>query len=130
VTPPAALRAAWRVVGWFGVALLIWLSLTPSPPTVGDLPHLDKLEHLLAYALLMLWFAQLRLTNPQRAITAAALLALGIALEFAQASGGVREFSIADMIADLAGIALGWFAAPPRGPDLLAVTQKLVSSEV
>lgn len=130
MTPPASLRAAWRILGWFGVALLIWLSLMPSPPKVADLAHLDKLEHLLAYALLMLWFAQLRPSIAQRAITAAALLALGIGLEFAQASSGVREFSIADMIADLAGITLGWFAAPPRGPDLLAVTHKLVSSQV
>jgi len=129
VTPPAALRAAWRIVGWFGVALLIWLSLTPSPPQIVDVAHLDKIEHLLAYALLMVWFAQLRASIRQRAITAAALLALGIALEFAQASGGVREFSVADMVADLAGISLGWFAAPPRGPDLLAVTQKLVGSQ-
>lgn len=129
MTPPAALRAAWRIVGWFGVALLIWLSLTPSPPQIVDVAHLDKIEHLLAYALLMVWFAQLRASIRQRAITAAALLALGIALEFAQASGGVREFSVADMVADLAGISLGWFAAPPRGPDLLAVTQKLVGSQ-
>lgn len=129
MTPPTALRSAWRIVGWLGVALLLWLSLTPSPPQVATFPHVDKVEHLLAYALLMLWFAQLRLTRQERSVTASALLALGVAIEFLQGWGGAREFSIADIVADLGGIALGWWAAPPRGPDLLAIAQRLVASD-
>lgn len=121
-----ALRTAWRIVGWFGVGLLIWLSLTSDPPPMGDLPNLDKVGHVAAYALLMLWFAQLRLSGEARVVSGGGLLLLGIALEFLQAWGGVREFSIADMIADLVGITLGWLAAPPRGPNLLGMTQRLL----
>ncbi|MCW5619549.1 MAG: VanZ family protein [Burkholderiales bacterium] len=126
MTRYGALRWAWRIVGWFGVGLLIWLSLTSNPPPMGDVPNLDKVGHVAAYALLMLWFAQLRLSGEERAVSGSGLLLLGIALEFLQAWGGVREFSIADMIADLAGITLGWLAAPPRGPNLLGMTQRLL----
>jgi VanZ family protein len=126
VSAGAPLRTAWRIVGWLGVALLLWLSLTPSPPQVADVPHLDKLQHALAYALLMLWFAQLNAEPGARTMTAAALLTLGIAIEFLQGWGGAREFSVADMAADLVGIGLGWTAAPPRGPDLLALAQRVL----
>jgi len=129
VTPAAALRRAWRIVGWFGVALLLWLSLTPSPPQVATFPQVDKVEHLLAYGLLMLWFAQLRLTRAERGVTAGALLALGVAIEFMQGWGGAREFSLADIAADLGGIALGWWAAPPRGPDFFAIAQRFVAGD-
>ncbi|MCC7548640.1 MAG: VanZ family protein [Burkholderiales bacterium] len=122
----AGLRTAWELIGWAGIAFLLWLSLTPSPPQMGGFAHADKIGHALAYALLMVWFAQLRRTRPGRAATALGLLALGVGIEFAQDWGGAREFSRADMVADLAGIALGWWAAPPRGPDLLALGQRVV----
>lgn len=130
MSPSAPLRTAWRVTGWLGVALLLWLSLTPSPPQVGDLPNLDKVQHALAYALLMLWFAQLSTSARLRTVTAANLLALGIAIEFLQEWGGAREFSVADMAADLVGIILGWWAAPPRGPDLFAIAQRVLGRNV
>jgi len=123
---PAALHRAWNAIGWLGVGLLIWLSLTPSPPQLGGFAHLDKIGHALAYALLMLWFAQLRRSAPERIATATALLALGVIIEFVQGWGGVREFSPADMAADLLGIAAGWWAAPARGPDLLAAAQRVL----
>lgn len=130
MTPASALRSAWRIAGWLGIALLLWLSLTPSPPQVVTFPHADKIQHALAYALLMLWFAQLRLTRSERAVTAGALLVLGVAIEVMQGWGGVRDFSVADIAADVLGIALGWWAAPPRGPALLAFAQGLVERAV
>jgi hypothetical protein len=122
-----ALRQAWRVVGWIGVTALIVLSLVPEAPTFTDLRQEDKVGHVLAYAALMLWFAQVELTRRSRAFTALGLLALGIALEFVQGWTGERSFSVADMVADAAGTALGWLAAPPRGPDLLTNLGRMLS---
>lgn len=51
------LRALWLGAGWLGVALTIFLSLTPHVPDIG-VEQGDKFEHLLAYGTLMLWFAQ------------------------------------------------------------------------
>jgi VanZ family protein len=121
-----ALEQAWRIVGWLGVLGVIVLSLTPNPPSIG-VEQGDKIGHAAAYAALMLWFAQLHLQRWQRVPVALWLLALGIALEFAQGWTGPRTLSIADMGADAAGIALGWFAAPPRGPNLLANVGRMVA---
>jgi VanZ family protein len=122
-----ALRQAWLVVGWIGVAALVALSLVPQPPTFPEIEQGDKLQHLVGYGALMLWFAQVHVARAPRAGTALALLALGVAIEFAQGLTGTRTFSIADMGADAAGIALGWLAAPPRGPNLFVNLGRMVA---
>lgn len=125
---PQYMRQAWWTVGWFGVALCIYLSLMPSPPSF-DVTQGDKLQHIAAYGMLMLWFVQLARDRRHRQISAVALLGLGVGLEFAQLASGYREFSLADMGADAIGIALGWLLAPPRLPNLLAFAERLVSRE-
>ncbi|HEY7760006.1 MAG TPA: VanZ family protein [Burkholderiales bacterium] len=112
------LRRAWLGLGWVGVVGVVILSLVPLPPMAGA-EHGDKFGHATTYGLLMWWFAQAWLRSDSRARTAVGLLALGVALEFAQGWTGFRDFSVADMIADALGIALGWLLAPPRMPNVL-----------
>ncbi len=114
-----SVRRAWWAIGWFGVALVIYLSLIPDPPSI-DVAGGDKLEHIAAYAVLMFWFAHLGASVRDRSLTAVALVLLGVAIEFAQRATGYRDFEIADMVAGATGVLIGWLAAPPRVPDLLA----------
>ena len=116
---PPALRRLWLVAGWVGVIGVVVLSLIPPPPAILGVENEDKLGHLLAYGLLMWWFAQDVLAARRRSGVALALIALGVALEFLQGWGGLRTFSVADMVADAAGVAVGWALAPPRLPNLL-----------
>ena len=116
----SALRKTWRAVGWLGVGLTVYLSLTPTPPQVDLGAYTDKWEHVSVYAVLMWWFCQLRTAASARAITGVALVGLGIALEFAQRMTEVRIFEVADMIAGTVGVTAGWVAAAPRTPNLLA----------
>lgn len=120
ISPPVV-RHAWWAVGWLGVAATIYLSLMHFPPTLA-IDGGDKLQHVAAYGVLMLWFAQLTVLRRRRQGLAAALVALGIALEFAQLAVGYREFSWADMAADALGVAVGWVLAPPRLPNLLTLS--------
>ena len=46
-------------------------------------------------------------------------VAMGIGLEFLQGLTDYRTFEVADMMADAAGVSLGWLAAPPRLPEML-----------
>ncbi|MEO8134798.1 MAG: VanZ family protein [Betaproteobacteria bacterium] len=117
-------RRAWWAVGWFGVALCIYLTLMPSPPTL-NVAEGDKLQHIAAYVALMFWFVQLTADLRTRRRTALALVGLGVALEFAQLATSYREFSVADMAADAVGVALGWLLAPPRLPNFLQLTQRV-----
>ena len=114
------LRRFWVVVGWFGIVLLIYLSPMPNPPEI-PIEQGDKYGHSLAYATLMYWWAQLLPSLRQRLQVAAALVALGIAIEYVQGWTGWRTFDYFDMLADAMGVALGWLLASPRTPNVLAL---------
>jgi VanZ family protein len=102
-------RPALLALGWAWAAAIVWASLTPSPPEV-DFEASDKLGHLFSYGLLMLWFAVLFTATKPRAVHAAAFIAMGVALEFAQAGLGYREFELLDMASNAAGVLAGWAA--------------------
>lgn len=108
----------WLAIGWALVLTVVYLSLTPQPVSI-PVEQGDKVGHLAAYAVLMLWFAQLYSPAQRRFMLAVALVALGIGLEFAQLLTETRTFEIADMLADGAGVVIGWLAAPPRTINFL-----------
>ncbi len=114
-----SLRTLWLGAGWLGVAVVTYFSLVPNPPAI-DFEGGDKVQHLVAYASLMLWFAQVLTDRAKRRGTALLLVALGIALELAQGLVGYRSLSFVDMAANTGGVALGWLAAPPRLPNAFA----------
>lgn len=120
------LAGLWKAAGWLLVLAIIALSLMPAPPDLG-MNQGDKLGHLVAYGLVTLWFAQPYTKLRQRIWLAIGMVALGIALEYAQGATGYRSFEVADMVADALGVAIGWLAAPPRLPNLLSWTEKRLS---
>jgi hypothetical protein len=122
--PGETVRKAWLAVGWFGVGLVIYLSLTPTPPEVDLGAYTDKWEHMTVYALLMWWFCQLQPSVSARTAIGLGLVGLGISLEFAQRMTGIRMFEISDMVAGALGVALGWLLAAPRTPNLLYWCQR------
>jgi len=79
----------------------------------------DKFAHLLAYAVVTLWFVQIYGSSRSRVVIALGLVLLGVALEFLQGLSGYRSLEIADMAANATGVALGWATAPPRTPNVL-----------
>ena len=114
MTHPLLLRPLWLAVGWAMLAAVVWLSLTGDPPDVVDFPFADKLEHLLAYAVLMTWFGQLYTTTRSQAGGLTGLILMGVTIEYLQDWGGVRHFEPADMLANSLGALLGHQLA--RGP--------------
>jgi len=97
-------------------ALIVWLSLTPSPPDIGlDVEGGDKYEHVFAYAPLMFWFCMLYARNRTRLAYAVLWIAMGVALEFAQGETDYRNYEVFDMAANTLGVLIGWalsFAIP------------------
>jgi VanZ family protein len=98
--------AAWIAM----IAVVLIGSLLPAqrlPPPAFD--GVDKLQHLLGYALLagyaVLLFARTRL----QLFAMAGLVALGIGIEFAQdALTTSRRADVADVGANTLGVLLGW----------------------
>jgi VanZ family protein len=117
--PRQGLRALWLALGWGWATTIVWLSLTPSPPTI-DLEQGDKLGHLLGYGALMFWFCQLYPARRTRLAYALGFAALGVALEFAQGALGYRSYELFDMVANALGVSLGWASALLTGGRLLA----------
>lgn len=109
------LRALCVGIGWAMLAGIVAVSLIPSPPEV-DFEGSDKAGHFLSYALLMFWFAQL---YARRAGYAAGFVILGVGLEFLQGWTGYRSFDGYDMLANTAGVLLGWGGAALLGRRLI-----------
>jgi VanZ family protein len=118
-----ALARVWTLVGWLGIFTVTYLSLMPDPPE-PSFEQGDKFEHATAYCCLAWWFAQIAVARAGRVRVALGLLALGIGLEFAQLAVPPRTFSLADMLANAAGIGLGFLLASPRTPNVLRLLSR------
>lgn len=113
-------RHFWLAVGAGFVLLVIYLSLTPHPMDAPSWWNF-KLGHILAYAWLMFWFAQIYRRPAQRAALGVSFLALGIALEYVQGWVG-RDFAYSDMRDDGIGILIGLvLVLTPLGGALAAI---------
>jgi VanZ family protein len=102
------LRWTWLAVGWLWVTAVFYVSLMPHPPQPVHFWSADKLEHALAYSLLMLWFCQVYRQRRSRMILAALLVVMGVAVEYLQRETGYRTFDYADMLANSTGVVVGW----------------------
>lgn len=120
-------RTLWTVVGWTIVVAIIWLSVSPNPPTI-HIENSDKYGHAVAYGVLMFWFCQLHSGWKRRAAYGLAWIALGIALEFVQRALGYRTFDVLDMAADAAGVLIGWGLALLAGTQLLAKAEAALTA--
>jgi len=103
----------WIVqLSWFlSIILVSYLSLIPRIQIPYEFSGADKLGHFLAY----LWLGILPFFGFSRLGPAFAgallMILLGIGLEFAQDYVPGRNFSVADMAADCAGVISGIFLA-------------------
>jgi VanZ family protein len=103
-------RNALLALGWGWAATIVWLSLTPEPPSL-DFKESDKLGHFAGYGLLMLCFCGLYAKRTTRVAYAIGFIAMGVGLEFIQGSLGYRTYEVFDMYANALGVLLGWAAA-------------------
>jgi VanZ family protein len=103
----ATARRRWRALLIFGLGLAAVLAFGPPTTEAGDTTG-DKWQHVAAFAALGVaagralpagWSATWRAT--------AGLLAYGVLIEAVQSQLPLRSASVADVLADAAGIALG-----------------------
>ena len=100
------IRKIARVSFTIGIIAVTWLSLTPQ----GALPEIhvwDKLQHLMAYAVLAICGTVGFLGRRRRLMVGLGLIVLGCGIEVAQAAVPGRSPSIGDAVTNIAGIALG-----------------------
>ncbi|HET7767597.1 MAG TPA: VanZ family protein [Chloroflexota bacterium] len=125
---PLRFRGLWLAMAAGFVALVVYLSLTPSPIDVGKLDDV-KTGHFVAYAWLMLWFAQLYPGWRSRLAVAAALVALGVGLEYAQSLTTYRTFGYRDMRDNALGVGVALALAAAGAGGLLARFEKFLPGD-
>lgn len=122
-----SLRRIWISLGATIIAAIWLLSLIPHPPHVG-FEGGDKVGHVVAYGVMMLWWSQILIRSRDHLIIAAAFVTMGILIEFVQRWTGWRTFEVADMIADAIGVAMGWcIACTPAGSILVRFESAFLS---
>lgn len=98
-------------MGWLLVAAVVWLSLVPQPPAQAVAVP-DKVGHFAAYLVLALWFGGLY-GGHRRTALSGGLVLLGAALEILQGQGFARQAELADLVADMLGVAAALLVPHP-----------------
>lgn len=98
------LKTIWAL----GVVAILFLSTLPadSLPTVGDIS--DKVEHLLAYALVGLFGMFAASSNKRRLLLALAMIIMGLGLEGVQYFLPTRSFELLDGLANTLGVVVAY----------------------
>ena len=104
---PLKFRFLWTLIGYGLVLLVVVLSLSPAPPPPVSFPWIDKLLHVMAYGVLMLWFAQLH-PRSRYGWLAGGFVTMGILLEVLQSFTGYRSGDYWDVAANSFGTVLSW----------------------
>lgn len=102
---PLRFPKLWSALGWVLVVGVVVGSLVPGQ-SIQAVNVPDKLLHAGTYGLLMVWFSGLYRRGLYVAI-AAALFALGVALDLLQGLTRTRSFDLHDLAANLAGVLVG-----------------------
>ena len=117
----------WLSIGCLMVLAVLYLSLTPTPPEINiEFEYIDKVEHFLAYFILMFWFAQLYKTSRVRLFYVFFFVSMGVILEILQGLGGIRFFEYSDMLANTSGVVLAWLITKTRLNNLLLSFEKII----
>lgn len=109
----------WRAIGRALILLSLIIALVPAPQVIGSVAFGDKIGHALAFALLMLWYAQLY-GGRSRNLCAIGLVLFGAGIEVLQTLVPYRSGDLWDLLADAAGVALGLLLARTRLADVLS----------
>lgn len=119
--------ALWVAIWIAMIAAVVASSLLPA----HDLPEVpdgfDKVEHFVGYLILSAWAVMLFAHRRAQAIAAVGLIALGVALEFAQGAWTVsRMADSADALANSLGVLAGLMLGPTAiGGLLVCVEEKI-----
>lgn len=97
----------WLVSGWILIVLAVIASIVPAHelPTIGGVS--DKLEHVVGYLVLAVWFAGIY-PKSRYPMIGVALLVMGIVIEGLQGAMKVgRQADLRDVYANSVGIVCG-----------------------
>jgi VanZ family protein len=118
----------WLILGLAMIAFVVYETLTSSPIKPGFKVS-DKILHIVGYFGMMAWFIQIFQLRKQQAVLAAAFICMGVMLEFIQGWSGVRQYEIADMLANTTGVIIAWTLAITRFSNILFAVESFIFNQ-
>ena len=104
-------KRLWLGIGLAMVAMVFVLSIISVPPEIKSFMVQDKIMHMVAYAALMGWFAQIFRHDLTRLVLVLGFIVMGVGIEFLQGMTATRHFEVIDMVANTSGVVLAWALA-------------------
>ncbi|WP_242108850.1 VanZ family protein [Luteimonas aquatica] len=118
----------WLALWWLALLAVVAVCLVPATDLPRTPPGGDKVEHFLAYFLLMASAVQVFAGRRALCLAAAGLVAMGVAIEFAQAGlTATRGGDVWDAVADLLGVLAGWALVRTPLRDLLLHLERRIA---
>lgn len=102
---PLRYARAWLVSGILVLGIGLFSALAPVPSGMPSFN--DKLVHVGGFMAFMLWFGGIFASRSMPRV-ALALAAYGLLIELLQGLTTARQAEALDLVADVAGILLGW----------------------
>jgi VanZ family protein len=125
--PHLKLHFLWLALGYVYVALVVYLSLKSVPVKLNiDFQYGDKVGHALAYFFMMFWFSQIYHDKPRRIVLAVVFIFIGISIEYLQSFEPNRTAELADVVANVFGLALGFWIALGHSKNLLMRFERFI----
>jgi VanZ family protein len=126
--PDLKYRFLWLAMGYALIIAVVFLSLTSNPIDMDTgLSFEDKLFHALAYFVLMFWFGQIYHDKFQRNMIAMVFIFMGFTLEYLQSFDVNRFSEFGDMVANVAGVALGFYLMLTGAKNLLLKVERIIT---
>jgi VanZ family protein len=114
----------WNLIGLIQVLLAFYLCLRETADMTSTIPHLDKLFHFSAYALLTFYQIQVHGVKNSSKIFIVFMIQ-GILIEVLQLMTGYRSFELLDIVANGSGSIYAIFLCKGFDPRLLNRIEKL-----
>lgn len=125
---PFRLAPLWLAIGAALVAAVIYASLAETLPDYLQIEGNLKLNHILAYAVLMLYFAQLPASPKMACLIAGVFGVMGVILEYLQGMTVYRTFSYYDMFANCMGISAGFMLSKTPIVHLISYLDRKITA--
>ena len=101
-------KQVFKVFFWLFLVALLYLSLSPIPAVTPNILNSDKIVHAAAYGLLFALAVKSYNARLPLWALAAATMAFGVSMEWAQSYTGYRYAEPLDMVANGTGIGIMW----------------------
>ena len=116
----------WSAIGMLMLLALIMLSMITIDQSAISIPHLDKIQHFLAWLIIMFWFASIYPRH--KLIMLGTLLTVSLGVELMQALLSWRQGSAIDLLANFVGLVTGLVLAVINKGLLLKLFDRILAS--